>query len=348
MNPLKPWLDDPQVTDLCLNGPHELYIDRGSGLEPVTAYSGFQSESLYRDFVLQQLSESGKTWDAKHPFVDAVFFGTHRAHVAFPPLSTCGIAVSLRRLPRASACDKSKIDSSALQREAIQRWHQSFMAFSILIEAVQNHESIVFAGGTGSGKTTLLNDLMSFIPSYERVITIEDTPEIASPHAHTLGLLTRPPNPDGFGGVTQRDLFRQTLRMRPDRILVGECRGDEVLDFLQALNSGHRGFMATVHANSARESLKRLELLALIAARGTISSTLIQELLAQGVQLLVHLERGPNGRRITSIHRIQGREREVILTRPLFSSEPAAAHPRAPEPTAIRPEAPKAPLRTSH
>lgn len=320
---LQPLIDDPHVTDICFNDHHEIYFDAGAGMSPYSGAEIFEDEKAYRDFVLHHLSASGKTWDAKHPFVDTVFFCTHRAHIAFPPLSTRGIALSLRRLPL-----KETRGTLERRENAVTRWRATAAAFKILQLAVQNHESIVFAGGTGSGKTTLLNDLMSWIGDHERVITIEDTPEIQSPHAHTLNLITRTANADGYGAVTQRDLFKQTLRMRPDRILVGECRGDEVLDLLQALNSGHRGFMSTVHANSARDALKRVELLALIAARGTIPIPLIQDLMVNGIQLLVHLERRDGKRVITQIHRVHGRERDVIQTRVLFKDEAPGENPR--------------------
>jgi pilus assembly protein CpaF len=149
------------------------------------------------------------------------------------------------------------------------------------------------------------------------MIALEDTAEIHPAHPHFLSLLSRAPNADGFGAVSLKDLLKQTLRMRPDRVLIGECRGDEVLDLLQALNTGHRGTLATLHANSARDALKRLELLALIAARGTIPSTLIKELISNGVQKIVYLKRENGVRKIQSVIAIQGMEREVILTRDL-------------------------------
>jgi pilus assembly protein CpaF len=305
-------LSRPHLTDICFNQWSEIYIDEGRGM---TKYSGapiFLSESAYRTFVLEQISLSGKTWDAKLPFLDTVFFQSHRAHIAFPPLAQFGIYLSLRRLPA-----KDLRTPLTAQLEARARWIESECSFDLLKDAILNHETILFAGGTGSGKTTLLNDLLSFSEPSERIIALEDTAEIHPAHPHFLSLLSRTANADGFGAVTLKDLIRQTLRMRPDRVLIGECRGDEVLDLLQALNTGHRGTLTTVHANSARDALKRLELLALIAARGTIPSHLIKELITGGVQKIVFLARESGVRKIQSVLAVQGMEREVIMTREL-------------------------------
>jgi pilus assembly protein CpaF len=316
-------LDRKNVTDICINRHDRIFIDTGFGLEPYLADSLFGSEAEYRNFVLEQISLSGKTWDAKLPFLDTVFFQTHRAHIAFPPLAQFGIHVSLRRLPR-----QSEVPLLESQQQALERWSASGAAFQMLTGAIDRHETMIIAGGTGSGKTTLLNDLLSFVPATERLIALEDTAEIHPSHPHFLSLLSRTSNADGFGAVALRDLLRQTLRMRPDRVLVGECRGDEVLDLLQALNTGHRGTLGTIHANSARDALRRIELLALLAAKGTIPSALIKELMAHGIQKLVFMERINGVRRIHTILQIEGREREIIFTRPIFSIENEPAHAR--------------------
>lgn len=309
-------LDRNDITDICFNQFHQAFIDQGRGMEPHSEPI-FANEAEYRTFVLEQISLSGKTWDAKLPFLDTVFFQTHRAHISFPPLAQFGIYLSLRRLPK--AVQKEPLEAQSLARD---RWKTSSVAFSILLQAIEHHETMIIAGGTGSGKTTLLNDLLTFVPSSERLIALEDTAEIHPAHPHFLGLLSRTSNADGFGAVTLRDLLKQTLRMRPDRILVGECRGDEVLDLLQALNTGHRGTLATVHANSARDAIRRIELMALLAARGTVPSPLIKELIAHGIQKLIFMERIQGVRQIHTILQIEGREREVIFTRPVFSVTP--------------------------
>jgi pilus assembly protein CpaF len=322
---LKKLLDDPFVTDICMNGPGAVRLDRGSGFEdlPGSVFSGREED--YRQFILEQLSLSGRTWDAKLPFVDTVFFGTHRAHLVFPPVSRQGICLSLRRLPESSG--RSLPLAQAFSR---QRWQGSALAFESLVESVQARESILFCGATGSGKTTLFNDLLHFTPERERLIALEDTAEIRPDHPHFLSLLSRPANADGFGAVTLRDLVRQTLRMKPDRILVGECRGDEVLDLLLALNTGHRGTMATIHANSAHDALRRLELLALIASKGRIPAALIRTLISRGIQKIAHLERTGSGRKITEILSLEGMERETVVSRRVYprgrDSEGAGSH----------------------
>jgi pilus assembly protein CpaF len=307
-------LNRPALTDLCFNQYNQVYADEGAGMNVYDGDPIFTSENEYRTFVLEQISLSGKTWDAKLPFVDTVFFQTHRAHIAFPPMARTGIYLSLRRLPTADVREPE-----VAREDAYHRWKSSREVFDLLVEALRNHETIVIAGGTGSGKTTLLNDLLSFVEANERIITLEDTAEIRPGHAHFLSLLTRTANADGFGSVSLKELLRQTLRMRPDRLLIGECRGDEVLDLLQALNTGHRGTLTTVHANSARDALKRLELLALIAAKGTIPSHLIKELLSAGVQKIAYLARENGIRKIHTVLSLQGIERDVILTRTLGS-----------------------------
>jgi pilus assembly protein CpaF len=325
---LKFLLEDTRVTDICMNRHDDIYVDRGVGLEPQKFSSPlFASEAEYRTFVLENISLSGKTWDAKLPFLDTIFFQTHRAHIAFPPLAQFGIYLSLRRLPQKNLnlADDQKI--AELRAAGEQRW--SFpvaaavtqpSAFGILTRAIEAHETILIAGGTGSGKTTLLNDLLAFADRHERIVALEDTAEISPAHSHYLSLLSRTANADGFGTVTLRDLLRQTLRMRPDRVLIGECRGDEVLDLLQALNTGHRGTLCTIHANSARDALRRVELLALLGAKGTIPSPLIKELIAFGIQKLVFLERVNGRREIQMILQIEGKEKDIIFTRPIFSS----------------------------
>ncbi len=313
LNPiLAELLDSSKISDLCFNGHEEIFFNQGNGFESLPLGNLlFANETDFRNFVLDEISRSGKTWDAKLPFLDTVFFGTHRAHVAFPPLARNGITLSLRKLPQ-----KKNLEPEEAQKAAIERWKRSADAFQLLAEAVAQKETILFAGATGSGKTTLLNDLCAFIPSPERIITLEDTAELSPQHGHVISLLSRIANADGFGTVTLRDLVRQTLRMKPDRILVGECRGDEVIDLLQALNTGHEGTMSTVHANSAREALKRLELLTLIAAKGSIPASLVREMIANGVDKIVHLEH----RAIRGILQIEGFERETILSRPLSFS----------------------------
>jgi pilus assembly protein CpaF len=176
---------------------------------------------------------------------------------------------------------------------------------------------VLLCGATGSGKTTLLGDLLAEVPAGERILAIEDTPELNPDHPHFLSLYSRPANADGFGEVTLRALLRQTLRMRPDRIVLGECRGPEVLELLQALNTGHRGAMATLHANSCRDALRRVELLCLLASSGSIPQSAIRELLGSGISWVAHVSREEGQRRIDEICRVEGREGDTLLLRPM-------------------------------
>ena len=295
-------LADPNVTDICLNGGEQLFVDRRDGSRELRRLDRPWGDSEFRQWVLDVLSSAGKTWDARYPFVDTSLASGHRLHVAFPPASPNGILLSLRRtLPPAQSV----------------RWTED-AGYRHLSQAVLAGESIVISGATGSGKTTLVSDLLSHVPPEERLIGLEDTSELHPDHPHFITLLSRPATPDGHGEITLRDLLRQSLRMRPDRIILGECRGNEVLDLLQVLNTGHHGALATLHAHSPRDALRRLELLALLAARGTIPSTLIRELIVSGIQWLVHLKRVNGQREITEISRIDGKEGDTILLRPML------------------------------
>jgi pilus assembly protein CpaF len=295
-------LTSPEITDICLTGAREAFVDRGNGLEPAASRPSWSDEEM-RSWVLAQISAAGKTWDAKHPFIDASLSSGHRLHVAFPPLSRQGILVSIRRLPQPTEVNRAR-----------ERWGAS-PAFETLLEGTVRGDSILISGSTGCGKTTLARDLLEFVPHSERVIALEDTPELAPHHPHFLSLISRPPNADGFGEVTLRALLRQALRMRPDRIVLGECRGPEVLDLLQVLNTGHKGAIATLHANSPRDALRRTELLCLLSAGSALPVAAIRELLATGVQWVAQLKRVGPKRMITELWKVEGREGDTILMR---------------------------------
>ncbi len=298
-----PWLEEYMsqkgVTDILINGSKEIFVDRGNKLETLTC--DWTEEEL-KAWVLHQISLAGKTWDAKYPFIDASLPSGFRLHVTFPPISKKGVLISLRKLPEPS--------------QHLSRWKES-LYFKNLCQAIQKGESIILSGATGSGKTTLANDLLSQVPPCERVIALEDTPELAPTHPHFISLVSRPPNADGCGEVTLRTLLKQALRMRPDRIVLGECRGPEILELLQALNTGHQGAMTTLHANSPREALKRIELLCLLSNSGNIPLKAIRELLAFGIQWIVQLENVNGKRKISEICKIEGQEGETILLRPI-------------------------------
>ncbi|HAR43323.1 MAG TPA: hypothetical protein DCS07_11955 [Bdellovibrionales bacterium] len=303
-------LSNPKITDICINGPQHLYVDQGFGLEPEnTVPAAPWTEEEMRTWVLEQISAAGKSWDARHPFIDGTVPSGHRLHVAFPPLAQQGILVSLRRLP---GLQNNSISGAA-------RWAQSKL-YGVLADAVGRGESVLIAGSTGSGKTTLATDLLESVPPLERILAIEDTPELAPRHPHFISLVSRAPNADGFGEVTPRTLLKQALRMRPDRIILGECRGTEVLDLLQALNTGHGGALATLHANSPRDALRRMELLCLLASGGSIPLAAIRELIAVGVQWIAQVKRTGPSRQISELARIEGREGEMILLRPITAN----------------------------
>lgn len=318
-------LTRPELTDVCINGAREIYVDEGRGMrlwEPASG-AGLREEEL-RSWLLDQFAGVGRTWDARHPFVDATLPSGHRLHVVFPPVAREGILVSLRRLPafRTPGQDGSA-EAEAAGRA---RWGSgpTGALFARLREAVVAGESVLISGATGSGKTTLANDLLASVPPQERIIALEDTPELSPAHPHFVSLVSRPSNADGFGEVTLRALLRQTLRMRPDRIILGECRGPEVLDLLQALNTGHQGAMATLHANSPREALRRVELLCLLAAGGALPLPALRELLASGIRWVAQVKRGPSGRAIAELWRIEGREGDTILMRPILDISASA------------------------
>jgi len=305
MNPtLNPdWLDhlieDPTITDLCVSAK-QVTLDRGKGMEIQKEIPWDENE--LKNWLIQLLAKVGKSWDAKNPYIDAnvKLPDPFRLHAVFPPISPNGIMVSLRRLPQPSQ---------------VLRWAKDPF-FSVLRQIVNRGETLIISGSTGSGKTTLASELLSTVSQDERIISLEDTRELAPHHPQFIPLLSRAANADRFGEVTLRQLLKQTLRMRPDRIVLGECRGPEVLELLQALNTGHRGTLATLHANSPREALRRIELLCLLSSGGVLSLSAIRELLVLGVQWIVQVERTSNGRVIKDLSQIAGREGETLLLRP--------------------------------
>jgi pilus assembly protein CpaF len=290
------------LTDICISGDGKILIDRGAGMETCPIADRWDDFTL-KQWTLDELTRAGRSWDARHPFIDAILPSGHRLHAVFPPIST-HVELSIRRLPK-------KENGQA------GRWSDSPM-FSLLKHAIQAGESILLCGSTGSGKTTLANDLLSEVSTNERIIAVEDIKELAPRHPNFISMTSRPANADGAGEVTLRTILRESLRMRPDRIVVGECRGGEVLELLQALNTGHKGALATLHANSPRDALKRIELLCLIASGGSIPLTAIRELLASGIRWIGHVERKADaGRRITGLCSVEGREGDTILLRPV-------------------------------
>ena len=314
----------PSVTDACI-GPNGCFIDDGDGIQPFL--EGRLPENLLRDWVVYQLSLQSRSFDARQPFADFVIPGNGegdrwRVHALFPPLCPEGTQLSLRRLAGRRLADNTPHSQTS-------RWSEtSGPAIELLQEATRKKETILIAGATSSGKTTLLNDLLGIIPPNERLIALEDTPELQPLHPQFIRLVSRPPTADGIGEVSLKTLFRQTLRMRPDRILIGECRGPEILEWLQALQTGHAGSLATIHASSPRDALRRAELLALLSGVPHLTSQIVRDLLAGGITWIAFVERLAQGRTITEISRVRGREGDTILLEPVINPRREDRHGR--------------------
>jgi pilus assembly protein CpaF len=275
---------DPRIEEVMVNGPDEVYVERAGRIERTEVRFG--SERELRDAIERILTPLGRRIDELSPMVDARLEDGSRVNVVIPPLAVTGPSLSIRRFAADRPGPEELVASGSLTAEAR----------DLLAAAVTARRSILISGGTGSGKTTLLNALSTYIEPHERVITIEDAAELALRQPHVVRLETRPASVEGRGEVTIRDLLRNALRMRPDRIVIGEVRGAEALDLLSALNTGHDGALSTVHANSPADSLRRLETLALMAAVG-LPHDAVREQVARGIEIVVHLARGGDGSR---------------------------------------------------
>jgi pilus assembly protein CpaF len=284
LGPLEELLSDPAVEELMVNGPEEVYVERGGRIEPTDVR--FESERALRDAIERILAPLGRRVDELSPMVDARLADGSRVNVVIPPLSVDGPAVSIRRFTAARPVPDELVATGTLTEELRE----------LLATAVRGRRSILISGGTGSGKTTLLNALSTYIGATERVITIEDAAELRLRQSHVVRLESRPPSVEGRGEVTIRDLLRNALRMRPDRILIGEVRGPEALDLLTGLNTGHDGALSTLHANSPADALRRLETLALMAGVG-LPHDAIRDQVRRGLDLVAHLARAPSGHR---------------------------------------------------
>ena len=289
LGPLEDLLADPSVEEVMVNGPDEVYVERAGRIERVDVR--FPDEEELRNAIERILAPLGRRIDELSPMVDARLADGSRVNVVIPPLAVDGPALSIRRFGA----------SRPGARELVERGSLSASQCELLGQAVADRRSILVSGGTGAGKTTLLNALSGFIDSGERIVTIEDAAELRLQQRHVVRLESRPASVEGKGEVTVRDLLRNALRMRPDRIVIGEVRGPEALDLLTALNTGHEGALSTLHANSAADALSRLETLALMAGVG-LPHEAIAEQVQRGVDLVVHVERRPDGsRRVAEI-----------------------------------------------
>ncbi|HZV22069.1 MAG TPA: CpaF family protein [Hyphomicrobiales bacterium] len=306
LGPLEPLLKDPSISDILINTHDKVYVERHGKLEAVAVQ--FKDEAHILRIVNKIVGAVGRRVDESQPMIDARLADGSRINVAIPPVAVDGPLVSIRKFLKETYDLKRLVDFGTLNEKMAE----------MLGICVQSKLSILISGGTGSGKTTLLNALSSHIPDSERLITIEDAAELRLMQPHVCRLETRPPNIEGRGEIRQRELVKNALRMRPDRIIVGEVRGEEAFDMLQAMNTGHEGSMATIHANNPRDALSRLAQMVGMAGM-PMSEASIRGQIASAINLIVQLQRFSDGRRrIVSVSEITGMERDVILMQELF------------------------------
>jgi pilus assembly protein CpaF len=302
---LEPLLADESITEIMVNGPQDVFVERYGKVERVPAR--FASvEQLYQT-IDRIVSQVNRRVDESSPMVDARLPSGERVNVIIPPLALDGPTLTIRRFP-----------TPFRMGELVDRGTLDLATASLLGACVRARLNIVVSGGTGSGKTTFLNALSGLIPDHERIVTIEDAAELSLQQGHVVRLESRPANVEGRGAVAIRDLVRNALRMRPDRIIVGEVRGGETLDMLQAMNTGHDGSVATVHANTARDALGRLETLASMSELDLPAATL-RDQINSAIDLVVHLERAQDGsRRVTEVQAVTSQRREEYALTPLM------------------------------
>ncbi len=304
--PIEPFLADPSINEIMVNGPHAVYIERRGRIEK-TAVRFDDDEHLLR-IIDRIVAPLGRRVDEASPYVDARLPDGSRVNVIIPPLALNGPVLTVRKFAKIPITAENLVEYGTLTQEAL----------DFLKACVLGRLNILISGGTGSGKTTTLNVLSAYIPNDERIITIENAAELQLRQEHVVTLESRPPNIEGKGEVTIRDLVINSLRMRPDRIIVGEVRGAEALDMLQAMNTGHDGSMTTLHANSPRDALSRLETMVLMAGMD-LPHRAIREQIASALDLIVHQERMRDGvRRVVSIAEVIGMEGDTIVMQDIF------------------------------
>lgn len=311
LGPLESLLDDPAITEVLVNGPEHIFLER-EGVLHRSSLRFFDNHHVER--VIQRiLAPLGRRLDESSPMVDARLPDGSRVNAIIPPVALNGPCVSIRKFRRDLLQAGDLLASGSLDTGML----------GFLQGAVRNRCNILISGGTGTGKTSLLNILSGYIGEHERVVTIEDTAELQLAHHHVVRLETRPPNAEGYGEVTARDLIRNALRMRPDRIVLGEVRGSEVLDMMQAMNTGHDGSMSTLHANTAMDSLLRLEMLVGLSGQKVVDQTL-RHMICSALDVVIQLTRQANGRRVIAevLELVDVRDGQYVTNR-IFHHEPA-------------------------
>ncbi|MBR0939088.1 CpaF family protein [Bradyrhizobium jicamae] len=304
--PIEPLLKDPTITDILINTHKSCFVERFGKLEETTVH--FKDEGHLLRIIHKIVSAVGRRIDESSPTVDARLPDGSRVNVAIRPIAVDGPLVSIRKFSKRPFSMDRLIELGALRSPVAQ----------VLEAAVQGRMSMIISGGTGSGKTTLLNALSCYVPQGERIITIEDAAELQLQLPHVARMETRPANAEGKGELRQRELVKNALRMRPDRIIIGECRGDEAFDMLQAMNTGHEGSMTTVHANTPRDAVKRLEQMVGMAG-ASMTTASIRSQIASAIRLIVQLQRLPDGsRRVTSVSEVTGMEGEILQMQELY------------------------------
>jgi pilus assembly protein CpaF len=323
LGPLEQFLDDPTVSEVMVNGSNNIYVERAGVLERTTVR--FMSEEHLRRVIERIVSSVGRRIDESSPMVDARLADGSRVNVIVPPLSLDGSILTIRKFAK-DPFTVTDLIAMGTFTDAIA---------SVLAASVEGGMNILVSGGTGTGKTTLLNVLSSFVPRTDRIVTIEDAVELQLHQEHVIRLEARPQNTEGNGEVTIRDLVRNALRMRPDRIIIGEVRGAEALDMLQAMNTGHDGSLTTVHANAPRDALSRLETMVLMAGYD-LPTRAIREQISSALNLIVQIERARDGsRRISHLTEVVGMEGEIITLQDIFRYDHKVG---ALVPTGVRPE----------
>src|SRR5579885_2664949 len=315
LGPLEPLLQDPTISDILVNTHRQVYIERKGQLELSTVT--FKDDGHLLRIIDKIVSQVGRRVDESSPMVDARLSDGSRVNAIIPPLAVDGPLLSIRRFGTDKLMPDDLVEKQSMTRSMLE----------LLQAAVKARLNIIVAGGTGAGKTTMLNALSAFISPKERVVTIEDAAELQLKQPHLARLETRPPNLEGEGAIRQRQLLVNSLRMRPDRIVVGEVRGEEALDMLQAMNTGHDGSLTTIHANSPRDAISRLEVMVSLA-NANMHLSAIRQQIASAVHILVQAARLSDGaRRVTSVTEVTGIETDIVTLQELFVFEKRGVSP---------------------